>query len=90
MIVLIHVIIALASIGYTTYLFFSPSKSKLKLSYVLVALTLVSGTYLVMSTQTNMVHACVTGLIYFAAVSFAIVLARNKLISKTADIIDRK
>lgn len=77
--ILLHVLIALSSMAFTTFLYFSPSKNKLRASYVLVALTLTSGTYLVVSTGTPILRACLTGLIYLGAVSLGIVLAERKL-----------
>jgi hypothetical protein len=79
MLILIHVIIALSSIGFTTYLAISPSQAKLRLSYVLVALTLVTGTYLVVSTGSNLLKSCLTGLVYLAVVTAGIVAARHRL-----------
>jgi hypothetical protein len=79
MILLFHVVIALSSLAYTTYTFFLPSKSKLYASYALVALTLASGTYLVLSTHTRLLPACTTGLIYLGAVSSGLVLTNRKL-----------
>lgn len=79
MILLFHVIIALSSLLYTTYAFLSPSKPKLYTSYSLVALTLASGTYLVLSTHTRLLPSCMTGLIYLGAVSSGLVLVSRKL-----------
>jgi hypothetical protein len=79
MIVLLHVLIALTSIGFSTYALFGPSYTKLKLSYSLVGLTLASGTYLVISTHANMLSSCITGLVYLAIVSTAIAAAHRKL-----------
>ena len=79
MVVLIHVIIALASIGCASYAFFAPSKTRLRLAQGLVAGTLLSGTYLVLSTRASLVSACVTGLIYISGVSLVLVSARGKL-----------
>jgi len=79
MIVLFHVMIALAGIVLSTFSYFSPSKAKLRISYGLVGLTFVSGTYLVVSTHANLISACVTGVIYLAIVSFALILAHRKL-----------
>ena len=79
MLVLIHVLIALTSIFYTTYAYFTPSKAKLYFSYVLVGLTLASGTYLVISTHSNMLSACETGLIYLGIVSYGLFLTHRKL-----------
>jgi hypothetical protein len=79
MIVLLHILIALGSIIYSGYVFFSPSKTKIRASYCLVAATLISGTYLVISTHSPILSSCVTGLIYLAIVMFGILAADNKL-----------
>ena len=79
MIVLIHVLIALASVAFSTYALFAPSYAKLKTSYSLVGLTLASGTYLVISTHSNMLSSCITGLVYLAVVSAIIAVAHRKL-----------
>lgn len=79
MIVLLHVIIALSSMAYTTLMYVAPSKNKLKISYGLIGLTLASGTYLVVSTHAQMLSSCMTGLIYLGIVSAGILAARHKL-----------
>lgn len=68
MILILHILIALASIVCSGYAFFSPSKSKLQVSYALTALTLISGTYLVISTHSPLLSSCVSGLVYLAIV----------------------
>jgi len=79
MILLSHIIIALASVGYTTYVFFSPSTAKLRASYALVAMTIASGTYLVVSNPASMLHTCISGLAYTGAVTVGILAVRHKL-----------
>jgi len=79
MVVLLHVIIALTSVAYTTGLFFRPSKRKLYTSYGLVGLTLASGTYLVVTTHAHMLQACTGGLIYIGVVLVGIIPAHVKL-----------
>lgn len=79
MIILLHVLIALASLGFTTYVYFAPSAGRLRLAYSLVGLTVASGVYLVLSKPANMVQACLTGLVYLAVVTVGILAARNKL-----------
>lgn len=79
MVLVIHILIALASIVASGWAFLVPSKAKLRTSYTLVAATLASGTYLVLSTHTPLTQACLTGLIYLAIVSTGIALARRKL-----------
>lgn len=79
MILIIHIAIALASIIYSTDLFFRPADHKFKPAYFLAASTLVSGTILVVSRNSHLVESCVTGIIYLSCVTFAIVIARRKL-----------
>lgn len=81
MVVLIHVLIALSSVGYTTYLLFSPSQAKFRVTYGLVTATILSGTYLVISTHSNMLQACLTGLAYICIVSLGIVIARYRFVT---------
>ncbi len=79
MILIFHILIALSSIAYTSYLFFSPSKSKLRISYALVALTLITGTYLVALNPSHIVSACRTGLLYLGVIFFGIFSVQRKL-----------
>lgn len=78
MVLLIHIIIALASIAYTTYLFVAPAQSRFKVSYGLVFLTVLSGSFLVVATPAYIVHACVAGLIYTIAVLAGIIAAQYR------------
>jgi hypothetical protein len=84
MVLLLHIIIALSSVGFTTYLFFAPTRTKLRASYTLIAMTLVSGTYLVVSTKANLIRACATGLVYVAATSIVVAYSRHKLAKESA------
>jgi len=77
MALVLHVVIALASIGYTAYVFFAPTRNKLRVSQVLVVMTLASGTYLVLSTKVNLLRVCLMGLVYLGIVSWAIVSAQK-------------
>lgn len=76
---LLHISIALISVGFATYLYFSPTTAKLYASYGLVGLTLISGTYLVISTGSNILKSCLTGLVYTLVMSGVIAVAQNKL-----------
>ena len=79
MILIFHIIVALASLIYAGVIFFNPSQSRLNATYGLVAATFTSGFYLVFSKPVSITQTCVTGLVYLAFVSFAIVSARHKL-----------
>jgi hypothetical protein len=81
MLVLFHVLTALASLIYSTYLLIWPSRAKLHIAYGLVAMTLASGTCLVWSTHTKVLPACTSGLAYTVGVSVAIIFARRRLAS---------
>jgi len=75
----IHIAIALSSLVFSTYLFFFPSETKLKISYLSVFLTFATGTYLVIVNHANLLQTCVSGLVYLGFVSVAVVSARHKL-----------
>jgi hypothetical protein len=79
MIILLHVTIALLSIICTTYGYVRPTSKNLRASYALIALTIASGTYLVVSEPAAMLHTCMTGLAYLAIVSLGIFMTRRKL-----------
>lgn len=76
MFVVVHVLIALSSVVYTTYLFFAPTERKFYVSYGLVGATILSGSYLIWSTHSRLLPACIAGLVYIGAVSVGIVAAR--------------
>jgi hypothetical protein len=76
---IIHITIALSSLAFTTYVFFSPSKPKLHASYAFVAATLATGFYLVFANPAHMVQSCISSLVYLGLVSVGIVSAHAKL-----------
>jgi hypothetical protein len=79
MIILTHILIAVSSMAYAAYMFAFPTKAKFGLSYTLVGLTTVSGVYLIVTTHTNMLQTCMTGLLFIGANLGGIMLARNRL-----------
>lgn len=79
MLLVTHILIALSSLIYSGYSYFAPTKNKLRISYGLVAATLTSGTYLVISTHSPLTQACLSGLVYLGVVSAGLVSAHLKL-----------
>lgn len=79
MIILLHVLIALSSIAWTTYLYARPSRRGFYAAYGLIAATLGSGTYLVIVLHSPLISSCLSGLIYLGAVLTLAVLAARKL-----------
>ena len=81
MILLLHISIALASIALATISYVWPTASKLRASYALIALTLVTGSALVVSAPAHMLHACISGIIYVVIVTAMVMVARRKLVT---------
>lgn len=79
MVLLAHITIALLSVIYSAYVYFAPSQAKLRGSYALVALTVATGTWLIIANPAHMVQSCITGLVYLGIVFYGIHLASNKL-----------
>jgi len=69
MIVLIHVIIALASIGLASFTYFKPSIQRLFVSYGLIVATVGSGTFLLLTSPSDILKSCLSGLFYVTVVS---------------------
>lgn len=79
MILILHIIIALSSLAATTWLAIWPSKRKMYFSYALIALTLASGTYLVISLHSPLLSSCVSGLTYLALALSGVVVGYYRL-----------
>lgn len=79
MLILAHVIIAFSSVAWTTYLCIRPSYHRFYAAYGLIAATLISGTYLVISTNSPLLSSCATGLAYLGIVLAGVFAARKKV-----------
>jgi hypothetical protein len=80
MVLIFHVVTALASLVAAGAAMLSPSPRKLRLTYILTAGMLLSGSYLVMNNTSHLIEACVMGLAYLAIISVEIFAARHKLV----------
>jgi hypothetical protein len=85
MILILHILIALSSVALSTVAWFRPSALKLKGSYALVAMTLASGTYLVVTTGASMLRSCMTGLMYTLVVTVILAAAHHRLATEVAE-----
>lgn len=79
MIILIHVVIALLSIASATFGYIRPTNKNLRVSYALIAMTFMSGFYLVWSEPAAMLRTCLSGIAYLTVVSVGVFLTRQKL-----------
>lgn len=80
MILIIHIIVASTSLFQAALAYVRPSQNKLRVTYGLVAGTLITGFYLVLSKPANMTETCIMGLVYLGIVSVLIVSARHRLV----------
>jgi hypothetical protein len=83
-IVLIHVIIAVSSIAFASFLFFKPTIKRMYASYGFIVATVASGTLLLVMNPSNMLHTCLSGLFYLTVVSI-ITIATHVRIRKLAE-----
>jgi hypothetical protein len=80
MMLVFHVVSACASLLAAGAALLAPTPRKLRLTYVLTAAMLLSGSYLVMKNTSHLIEACVMGLAYLAIISVEIVVARHKIV----------
>jgi hypothetical protein len=78
-----HILIALSGLAYTAYALFSPSRPKLRASYILLALTTISGTYLTVLKPVHITQTCETGLAYVGVMLVGIFAVRHKLATQS-------
>jgi hypothetical protein len=76
---LFHILIALSSLAYATYAVVAPSQTKLNGTYGLLAATLVTGTYLAVSSPVHILQTCMTGLAYCGVMVVGITSTRMRL-----------
>lgn len=85
MMILLHVLIALSSIVASSVTAIVPSRRKLYASSLLVALTLLTGTYLVIALHAPLLRTCLTGLVYLAVAVGGMLVGVRRLASQEAD-----
>lgn len=86
MLILIHVLIALASIAVASFAFFSPSIKKILVSYGLIVATTASGIFLIVTASSNILQSCLVGLAYVTVVSMVTIYAHLRLRQRQAAI----
>lgn len=81
LLLLFHIVVALATLAVVTTAYFKPSTNSLKVNYLSASLTFVSGTILTILNPSHLVQACLTGIVYFTIVTVVTLLARRKLVA---------
>lgn len=80
----LHILIALTTIGVSGFTLIKPSRNKLKSSYVLTFLTFATGSYLIVMSPAHLVSACITGIVFLGVVGSMLFAARYRLSSLPA------
>lgn len=88
MIILTHIIIALAGIAVASLGLVRPTINRVRASYALIGATVVSGMALVVITSASILHACLAGFVYTLIVSAATAVAHSK-VRTAAELLDR-
>ncbi|MFZ1250508.1 MAG: hypothetical protein WAR37_03645 [Candidatus Microsaccharimonas sp.] len=79
MIILIHILIALASLGIASFTFFKPTTKRLGVSYGFIVATVASGTFLLILNPSNLLHTCLSGLFYLTVVSIVTIATHYRV-----------
>lgn len=85
MVILVHVISALASLVAATVSYFYPTQAKLRATMAATAIAIATGTYLIVTTATQMLHSCLMGLAFVGIVGFMLTATQRKLVKQTKD-----
>jgi hypothetical protein len=75
----LHIIAALTSLVCAAAAWVRPSVTTLRATYGLIAVTVLSGTYLIVTSPAHMAQTCLTGLGYLGLVLTAVFFARRRL-----------
>lgn len=79
MVIFLHILIALASIGIATVALFKPSMKRLIASYGFIIATTASGVVLLITSPSTMLHTCVSGATYLTVVSIMTIAAHVRV-----------
>lgn len=80
MILALHILIALATVGISIYAAIRPTTSRIHLTSYGALFTLASGVILVVFTSANLVHACISGCIVLSMSLGLQFVARRRLL----------
>lgn len=83
MLLVLHILAALGGIGLTTYSYLSPSIAKIKTSYLMVLLTITTGTIIIIRDHLSILSVCLSGLLYIGFTVSGLIAAQAKLAKQT-------
>ena len=80
MILVVHILLAIASILYSIFTVFNPSSTKVKNIYILTSGTLLSGAVLIVTTPASFEKFCISGLLYIGIIALCIIFGKRSLL----------
>jgi len=83
MLIFTHVLVAFLGLAQATYGLVSPSKAKIRITYVFTAATIGSGTYLVWHLHAPILQSCLSGLTYLGLIIAATAATQRRLARAT-------
>ena len=89
MILLLHITIAISSIGIATLTYFKPTVKRLGMSYGFIIATVASGTALLIMNPSNLLHTCLSGLFYVTIVSIVTIATHVRARNLTEERIEK-
>ena len=79
MLLLIHIISAIASLVVTSIALFRPSARKLTACYALASAALISGVSMIATSEASILKSCIAGISYFVVVTVSIAVVHRKV-----------
>lgn len=79
MFLVFHIFIAVVSLAFSSYMYLHPAKSKLRITYIFVVFTILSGIFLLLNQPSALMQTCMSGALYLGIVILCTSTARNKL-----------
>lgn len=79
MVLIIHILISVLSLIYSTFIAINPSNKGINNVYKLSAVSMLSGVALVLSSPQTLDKFCISGLIYLASTALLVKLSKVRI-----------
>lgn len=79
---LIHILVATISVLYSAYTALTPTASKIRITLIMIALSLASGFVLVFTNHASISKVCISGLVYLIATISILRVAKLRLAAR--------
>ncbi len=84
MYLVVHISSAVISVLYASYTALSPSKSKLRITYLLTLATILSGSVLAIISGASFGKACLSGIVYIGIMITITTIIKKRLMASQA------